>query len=148
MIPHTPISPPPSPPRAPVPSDTTTRGIRIRVLPRFLPEHSGRAEAWQGDRYVFAYHITITNNSPSRAKLLSRHWIIVDADGDRHEVRGEGVVGCQPDLAPGESFEYTSTCPLPTPWGTMEGEFNMIDDHDAPFTAPIARFYLVAPAAE
>ena len=128
-------------------SQTTTRGIRIHVTPTFLPEQSGESptESWQGRRYVFAYRISIANEGPVRAKLLSRHWIIVDADGEKHEVRGEGVIGLQPDLAPGQAFEYTSYCPLPTPWGTMEGEFTMQDEHGELFEAAIARFYLVSP---
>jgi len=129
-------------------SETTTRGIRIRVTPSFLPDQSGEGEFWQGRRYVFAYRIRISNEGDCRAKLISRHWVIVDADGERHEVRGEGVIGHQPDLAPGEAFEYTSYCPLPTPWGTMEGEYQMLDEHGEHFDAAISRFYLVAPLPE
>ncbi|MBX3357491.1 MAG: Co2+/Mg2+ efflux protein ApaG [Phycisphaeraceae bacterium] len=126
-------------------SDTTTRGIRITVTPRFLPEQSGEGESWQGRRWVFAYDIRITNDGAIRAKLLSRHWLIVDSDGERHEVRGEGVVGHQPDLAPGEFFEYTSSCPLGTPWGTMEGEYQFEDAHGEKFDAIVGRFFLVSP---
>jgi ApaG protein len=126
-------------------SDTTTRGIRVRVAPKFLPEQSGEGEAWQGRRYVFAYHIRIANEGERRAKLLSRHWVIVDADGEQHEVRGEGVVGHQPDLAPGQAFEYTSYCPIATPWGTMEGEYTMENELGERFDVAIGRFYLVSP---
>jgi ApaG protein len=129
-------------------SETVTRGIRVHVTPTFLPEQSGEGEAWEGRRYVFAYAIRISNESAIRAKLLSRHWVIVDADGERHEVRGEGVVGHQPDLAPGQAFEYTSYCPLPTPWGTMEGEYTMQNEQGELFEIAIGRFYLVSTSEE
>ena len=125
------------------------RGIRIHVTPSFLPNQSGEGEFWQGRRYVFSYHIKISNEGTLRAELISRlTWTIVDAEGERSEVRGEGVVGHQPDLAPGQAFEYTSYCPLQTPWGTMEGEFQMIDERGEPFEAIIARFYLVSTPTE
>jgi ApaG protein len=164
MIP-VPPTPPPSPrgrpksgphpdPRPPTGSEALTRGLRVHVTPRFLPEESGdvveggggngSTEAWKGRRYVFAYHIRITNESPARVRLLSRHWIIVDADGERHEVRGQGVIGLQPDLAPGQSFQYESFCPLPTPWGTMEGEYLMENETGERFQIQIGRFFLVA----
>ena len=126
-------------------SEVTTRGFRVTVRPSYLPEQSGTAEAWQGRRYVFAYQVRISNEGSVRAQLLSRHWVIVDAEGERHEVRGEGVVGHQPELAPGESFEYSSYCPLSTPWGTMEGEYLLVDEFGERFEIEIARFYLVAP---
>src|SRR3954468_8565309 len=119
----------PSPALHSLASETTTRGIRIRVVPSFVPEQSGESESWEGRRYVFSYNIRISNEGSVRAQLLSRHWTIVDADGERHEVRGQGVVGHQPDLAPGQAFEYSSYCPLTTPWGTMEGEYTMQDEH-------------------
>src|ERR1041385_8547500 len=105
----------PPPPKNPG-SVSLTRGVRIAVAPSYDPEQSEPALS----RFIFAYRIRITNESPLRVKLLSRHWIIVDAHGQRHEVRGEGVVGQQPDLGPGESFTYSSFCPLQTQWGTME----------------------------
>lgn len=135
-------------------SVTTTRGIRVWVAPSFLTEQVAKgesgeaAEEWRGKRYLFAYHIRITNVGTVRAQLLERHWVIVDADGDRHEVRGEGVVGHQPDLKPGETFEYSSGCPIATPWGTMEGEFSFVDEHGERFDAVVGRFYLVSPRAE
>jgi ApaG protein len=125
-------------------SDTLTRGIRVTVTPSFVPEQSGAGEAWKGQRYVFAYHIRVTNEGEVTAQLISRHWTIVDADGEQHEVRGEGVVGKQPTLAPGEAFEYSSYCPLPTPWGTMEGEYLMETDRGERFEAAVSRFYLVS----
>jgi ApaG protein len=126
-------------------SDVTTQGFRVQVRPAYLPEQSGEGEAWKGRRYVFSYTIRVTNQSNRGAKLLSRQWIIVDADGERHEVRGEGVVGRQPDIAPGQEFEYSSYCPLQTPWGTMEGSYSMRGDGGEEFQIAIGRFYLVAP---
>lgn len=124
-------------------STTTTRGIRIVAQPRFL-EAESKPEA---NRYVFAYDITITNVGTTGAKLHSRHWIITNANGDAENVRGPGVVGEQPHLAPGESFEYTSFCPLDTPVGTMEGSFQMVDDNGEHFDADIAPFRLSLPGA-
>jgi ApaG protein len=129
-------------------SEVVTRGMRVTVRPKFLPEQSGTGDSWRGQMYVFAYAIRITNLGESRARLLTRHWIIVDAEGERHEVRGEGVVGHQPDLAPGESFEYSSYCPLTTSWGTMEGEYQFEDEHGQRFDVAIGRFYLVAPGQD
>jgi ApaG protein len=127
-------------------SEALTHGFRVTVTPTYMPEESGESptEAWRGKRYVFAYRIRITNEGERRAQLLDRHWVIVDADGERHEVHGEGVVGHQPTLAPGQAFEYSSYCPLATPWGTMEGEFIMQGDDGERFEIDIGRFYLVA----
>lgn len=116
-------------------------GIRVGVAPWFIDEHSDPSER----RYVFGYRITISNEGDRPAKLLSRRWTIVDATGQREEVSGDGVVGQQPELAPGQSFEYASFCPLPTPWGTMEGAYTMQCDDGTRFEVNIARFYLVAP---
>ncbi len=123
-------------------SETTTEGIRVEVYPEFIPEQSIPSES----KYVFAYKVVITNEGDTRAKLLSRHWIIINADGDREDVEGPGVVGYTPELEPGESFEYTSFCPLNTNWGTMEGSFRMVRDSGEQFNAAIARFYLFDPA--
>ena len=127
-------------------SEALTHGFRVTVVPTCMPEESGESasEAWRGRRYVFAYKIRISNEGTRRAKLLDRHWVIVDADGEKHEVRGEGVVGHQPDLAPGQAFEYASYCPLQTSWGTMEGEYTMVGEDGERFEIAIARFYLVA----
>jgi len=122
-------------------SETTTRGICIHVRPKFL-ESQSRAEA---DEFVFAYDIRISNRGEVGAKLESRHWVITNGDGKAQEVRGPGVVGQQPHLAPGESFEYTSFCPLDTPVGTMEGSFQMVDDAGHRFDAQIAPFRLSLP---
>jgi ApaG protein len=121
-------------------SETVTEGVRIRVTPSYLAVQSDPAQG----KYLFAYHITITNEGPLRAKLRNRHWLIVDADGDRHEVKGPGIVGQFPELATGEKFEYSSFCPLETPWGTMEGSYEMERDDGSVFNAVVSRFYLVS----
>ena len=125
-------------------SDTTTHGIRIQVLPRYLPDHTDSEE----NRFVFSYRITITNNSDHWVKLVRRHWIIINADGQRSEVKGSGVVGFQPELDPGESHEYESLCPIDTDWGTMEGSYEMQDDKGNLLDIKIGRFYLAVTSDE
>jgi ApaG protein len=98
-------------------------------------------------RYVFAYTVTITNNGSLPAKLLTRHWVITDANNKVQEVRGEGVVGEQPYLKPGAEFEYTSGTILETPVGSMHGSYQMVADDGAEFDAPIAAFTLATPRA-
>lgn len=98
-----------------------------------------------GGRYVFAYTINIENKGDIGARLLTRHWLITDASGHRQEVRGEGVVGEQPYLQPGESFRYTSGAILETPVGSMEGSYQMRADDGHEFDAPIAPFSLAVP---
>ncbi len=120
-------------------SKTTTRGITVLVRPAFVPERSG-PEQW-----FFAYRIRIANGGSERVQLQSRHWIITDANGHVEEVRGPGVVGEHPVLDPGEHFEYTSFCPLPTPFGTMEGSFQMINAANETFDVQIAPFELAPP---
>lgn len=97
------------------------------------------------NRYVFAYTITIVNAGDQPAKLMNRHWLITDSNGKVQEVRGEGVVGEQPYLKPGEQFQYTSGTVLETPVGVMEGEYEMINDDGEAFHAPIDRFALSIP---
>jgi len=123
-------------------SEAVTGGIRVEVSPEFIPEQSIPAE----NKFVFAYKVVITNESSGKVKLHSRHWIIINADGDREDVEGPGVVGYTPELEPGESFEYTSFCPLNTGWGTMEGTYQMVRENGETFEAEIARFYLFDPA--
>lgn len=118
-----------------------TRGVRIVVEPRYLPEQSDPAAR----RYLFAYHVTIRNEGERPVQLVSRHWIITDGEGQVEEVRGPGVVGQQPRLLPGEAFSYTSGCPLTMPVGTMHGSFQMIDDDGHAFEAAIAPFRLAVP---
>ncbi|MDX1497954.1 MAG: Co2+/Mg2+ efflux protein ApaG [Salinisphaeraceae bacterium] len=124
-------------------SETTTRGLRIRARPSYVPEQSSPEEG----RYLFAYHISIENGGNETVRLLSRHWIITDGDGDTSEVEGQGVVGEQPELQPGQSFEYTSACPLPTPVGTMHGSFRMVTESGEQFDALINAFTLAIPGA-
>lgn len=97
------------------------------------------------DRYVFAYTITIRNSGAVPAKLLARHWVITDANGKTQEVRGEGVVGEQPHLSPGDSFRYTSAAMIETPVGMMRGEYRMVSDEGESFEAEIPAFTLAIP---
>ncbi|HYH05997.1 MAG TPA: Co2+/Mg2+ efflux protein ApaG [Thermoanaerobaculia bacterium] len=120
-------------------SDTTTRGIRIQVESEYLADRSDR------DTYYFAYHVTISNTGDAAAQLLSREWIITDEDGHVERVQGPGVVGEFPVLEPGESFEYTSFCPLPTTMGTMHGNYTMRRRDGEQFAAEIAPFTLAVP---
>jgi len=124
-------------------SDTTTNGIRVQVSSQFLPDRSSPKE----EQYVFAYHITITNVGTDTAQLISRHWIITNADGETEEVQGPGVVGEQPVLKPGEHFEYTSFCPLKTNVGTMHGSYTMVSPEGEAFQARISPFTLAVPYA-
>ena len=124
-------------------SDTTTNGIRIQVTTEYLPELSSPAEK----QFRFAYHIRVSNVGDETAKLLSRHWVITNAEGEEHEVRGEGVVGEQPVLGPGASFDYTSFCNLPTNVGTMHGSYTMVTPSGDAFEARIAPFTLAVPNA-
>lgn len=122
-------------------SDCTTEGVRVGAAAFYMPDESDP----HMQRYLFGYRIVIANNGELPAKLLSRHWIILDANGRREEVNGPGVVGETPALAPGQAFEYTSYCPLPTPWGTMEGTYTMQRPDGTLFEAKIGRFYLAMP---
>ncbi len=125
-------------------SNAITRGVRVQVQPRYVPERSNPVQPL----YFFAYEVTITNEGDEAVQLVSRHWKIRDAYGRVDEVRGPGVVGKQPRLEPGQSFEYTSFCPLPTEFGTMQGEYRMIVlDSGEEFDARIETFQLVSPQA-
>lgn len=115
--------------------------ISIAVATRYVPDQSEPG----GDRYVFAYTITITNVGTVPAQLISRRWQITDAEGKVQEVRGLGVVGHQPLLQPGEHFEYSSGCALPTPVGTMKGSYQMTAEDGVQFEAPIPEFLLSMP---
>ncbi|MBS1191501.1 MAG: uncharacterized protein H6R10_3293 [Rhodocyclaceae bacterium] len=115
--------------------------IQIETSPEFIPDQSDP----EGQRYVFAYTITIRNIGSVPAQLISRHWIITDANNSVQEVRGLGVVGHQPLLKPGESFEYTSGCSLGTPVGTMKGTYQMIAEDGIQFEADIPEFTLAIP---
>jgi len=122
-------------------SEAVTQGIRIAVESRYLPERSQPG----GRQFAFAYTVTIANDGAAPARLVSRHWVITDADGNVQEVRGDGVVGAQPRLVPGQSFEYASWCMLPTPHGTMHGTYQMVRDDGSGFDAEIAPFLLAQP---
>ena len=122
-------------------SEIDNAQIDIDVVTDYIAEQSDPTV----DRYVFAYTITINNRGEIPAKLLNRHWLITDANGKVQEVRGEGVVGEQPHLNPGEHFEYTSGTVLETPVGVMEGEYEMVTDEGDTFLAPIDRFSLAIP---
>ncbi|MFN0131095.1 MAG: Co2+/Mg2+ efflux protein ApaG [Phycisphaerales bacterium] len=127
-------------------SVTLTNGFRVAVSPQYLPDQS----APDAGKYVFAYRIRITNESERAAKLLWRRWRIVDAEGRERKVEGEGVVGAQPEIVPGETFTYASYCPLETPWGTMEGAYTMValNDPDERFEIEVGRFFLIGPGDE
>lgn len=122
----------------------TTRGVTVRVAVSYLPEQS---EPQRG-RWFWAYHIRLENDSDGAVQLLTRHWIITDGRGARHSVEGEGVVGEQPLIAPGASFDYVSGCPLQTPSGAMQGSYRLIGEDGAFFDVAIPRFALHAPAVE
>lgn len=115
--------------------------VTVTVRTEFIPEQSNLEQ----DRYVFAYTITLANTGNIAAQLISRHWLIADANLQNQEVRGLGVVGEQPLLQPGESFEYTSGCVINTPVGTMHGSYQMVADDGTKFDAPIEKFTLIMP---
>ena len=115
--------------------------IEIKPVPQFIPEQSDPDDS----RYVFAYTITIRNLGEIPAQLIARHWIITDANNEVQEVRGLGVVGNQPLLKPGESFEYSSGCSLATPVGTMKGSYQMVGEDGTRFEAEIPEFVLAIP---
>ncbi len=123
--------------------EAVTSGIRVAVRSEFRPERSAPAAG----RYLFTYTIRISNEASPPAKLVSRHWIITDANGEREEVIGEGVVGQQPRLAEGESFEYTSFCVLKTALGAMKGTYRMVLDDGSSFEAAIPAFSLAVPGS-
>ena len=116
-------------------------GIRIEVATSYIDDQSEP----DADRYVFGYTITISNDGDIAAKLLSRHWVITDANGKVQEVSGDGVVGEQPYLNPGERFRYSSGAVIETPVGAMQGLYRMVADDGASFDAPIAPFTLAVP---
>ena len=124
-------------------SDSTTRGIRIEVQSFYMPERSSPKDPL----YLFEYHVRITNVGSETAQLISREWIITNADGEVEKVKGPGVVGEQPVLAPGTSFEYRSFCPLKTTVGSMHGSYQMVTPGGDRFDAMIAPFTLAVPNA-
>jgi ApaG protein len=124
-------------------SEAVTRGVRVAVQSEYAPDRSRPAD----QQWFFLYTITITNESDETVQLLSRHWIITNADGEIQEVRGQGVIGQQPVLSPGESFTYTSGCSLTTSFGKMEGTYQMTAPTGQAFDVKIAAFALSEPYA-
>ena len=125
-------------------SEIVTEGVRVQAIASYLPGQSSPGES----KFVFAYRIRISNEGTRRARLLSRHWVIINGNGDREDVEGPGVVGKHPSLAHGDMFEYTSFCPLDTEWGSMEGTYKMQRDDGTEFDVRIARFYLSTSAPQ
>lgn len=122
--------------------EATTQDIRVQVEPTYVREESNPGDSY----YFFAYKVRIHNGSTRSVQLLSRHWIITDGFGQVEEVEGAGVVGVQPLLRPGESFEYSSFCPLVTPTGSMEGTYMMADEKGATWKITIPKFLLADPS--
>ncbi len=124
-------------------SSAVPEGLRVDVLSTFRPERSEPAKR----RWLFSYTVRIANEGEAPAQLLARHWIITDAEGNREEVVGDGVVGHQPRLEPGQQFEYTSYCVLKTPHGSMRGSYRMAREDGSSFSARIAPFPLLVPGS-
>jgi ApaG protein len=122
-------------------SEATTRNIRVRVQAQYDPSRSRP----QQSQWFFLYTVSIINESHDTVQLMSRHWVITDGMGKVEDVRGPGVVGKQPVLAPGHSFEYTSGCPLTTPFGSMHGTYQMVNQAAEEFDIEIAPFTLTEP---
>jgi ApaG protein len=122
-------------------SEATTRGVRVQILARYSPERSQPS----GNKWFFLYTVTIVNESAETVQLLTRHWVVTDGAGHIDEVKGPGVVGKQPTLAPGESFEYTSGWPLPAPFGVLQGTYEMITALGERFDAKVAPVALSEP---
>ena len=133
----------PSSPRGVRTSDTTTRGIRIEVQSVYMPERSAPSDG----QYLFEYHVRVSNVGTETAQLISREWIITNADGEVERVKGPGVVGEKPVLTPGTSFEYRSFCPLKTSVGSMQGSYQMVTANGEQFDAMISPFTLAVPNA-
>ena len=122
-------------------SDTVTQGVRVQVMAQYSPEQSQPLQ----NQWFFLYTVQISNEGIETVQLISRHWIITDADHHVKEVRGLGVVGKQPVLDPGESFQYTSGCPLSTPFGSMRGTYQMLKPDGERFDVEIGPFALTEP---
>jgi len=121
--------------------NTKPYDVAVAVSSQYLPEQSNPS----GQQYLFAYTVRITNQGQHPVQVISRHWVITDADQHVQEVRGLGVVGQQPLLRPGDTFEYTSGCPLPTPFGTMKGSYHCVGDNGVPFEVRVGEFMLAMP---
>lgn len=125
----------------PTPPENSTYAIAVDIQPRYLPEQSNPDD----DRYVFAYTVKLTNKGQIATQIVSRHWVIKNADGHVEEVSGLGLVGRQPFLQPGQSFEYTSGCPLNTPSGSMRGSLFCVAEDGERFDVPVLPFELFIP---
>ena len=125
------------------PHATTTRGVTVRVAVTFLPEQSDP----ENGRWCWSYHIRLENDGPQTVQLMTRHWVIIDGRGTTNDVQGDGVVGDQPIIRPGASFDYVSGCPLTTPTGAMQGSFGMVCDDGSSFDAEIPSFALNGPVS-
>ncbi|HEX4924547.1 MAG TPA: Co2+/Mg2+ efflux protein ApaG [Bdellovibrionales bacterium] len=124
-------------------SSETTAGVKVEVRSTYIPEESMPENFY----YFFAYTVQITNLRTEPVQLLARHWIITDGQGRVQEVKGEGVVGEQPTIEPGHTFEYSSFCPLQTTTGLMKGSYSMIDSRGQNFEVLIPEFFLVEPGS-
>jgi ApaG protein len=124
------------------PYSAETKGVVVRVAVNYLADQSEPARG----RWFWAYHIRLENEGALDVQLLTRRWLITDGRGARHRVAGEGVVGVQPLIEPGGSYDYVSGCPLDTPTGAMEGSYQMIDAEGRAFDVAIPRFALTSPA--
>ncbi len=122
-------------------SDSMTRKVRVQVDCHYLDQESSP----ENNHYLFAYHVTVSNHGTQPVQLVSRHWVITNADGKKEEVKGLGVVGQQPLIQPGESYTYSSFCPLDTPVGSMYGTYQMVWDDGEEFDALISPFTLALP---
>ncbi len=122
-------------------SSVITEGVLVEVLAEYVPDHSSPEQ----NNYFFIYHVLITNQGDEPAKLITRHWVITNAHGEEEHVRGPGVVGETPRLEPGQSFRYTSACPLETPVGAMRGTYHMVRDDGRMFDAEVGVFTLAVP---
>lgn len=118
-----------------------TEGVRVEVEASYVPTHSAPHDL----HFFFAYRVRISNVGQAPVQLISRHWVITDGQGHVEHVKGPGVVGAQPRLLPGESHEYSSFCPLPTPCGSMKGSYRMLRDDGTQFDAEVATFSLLVP---
>jgi ApaG protein len=124
-------------------SEAVTNSIRVRVMPEFLSDQSNPAKGM----WLHAYHVIIANEGEATVQLMARHWVITNARGEVEHVRGPGVVGHKPVLRSGESFRYSSGCPMNTPVGTMHGSYQMAYENGEKFQAEIAPFTLAEPFA-
>ncbi len=122
-------------------SHLDTHHVTVDVATQYISSQSSP----EANRYVFTYTITIRNQGTAAARLMNRHWLITDANGKTQEVRGEGVIGKQPYLPPGQAYEYTSGTAIETPVGSMEGDYEMVADDGVRFLAPVAAFSLSIP---